>query len=1309
METTQLFETLRLWLELEPRELLLYGGPLKPYREDCRELEPRVMALISALHHLRVCGESRRLIAPMHEPRRHPLRDGWRDPDRHDRLKSLLRRMAAGSTALHWLDADPDRWQELLEAARWPDGTSDARMAVISHLREDPRTVSLPAGLLADRLAAALLTAPMASELRMRMLDRDTLDGLIGECHRSLWQWGQQQAPLRRKMRVSALPLPVQRALRGEGGEAAALLMLDGPTHPGEFPSQLLRSAREIVPFQGCSESFSAMLRWCSAPEPGAVRLLTGPAGAGKTRLLRELCHLLRSQGWAAGFATDEQADAVATAHGDRLVVVDDAERRADVLAALLRAPGAGRLRVVALSRAEGGWWRSIVADSPLPSASQPLSPIPCQDRIPRLKLAAAAFADAQGVRIPWVMGVPDLERTCWPLDLQVAALLSLQGRSAASTDNVGRLLEVERRAWHRAGHDPAELAKALAGCALYGDAAAVPYGPDGLRPDALSDRLLEEVLSEDDSPDLLTRDVDADAICRATAALLRLSERTAEARSWLRTLLEVDIDTRAPIALRAARQVARRPQATPLGPVLSALGALPTGEQLNLPEPIRWVNLALSHKVMASWSVREPGDPPPAVAIAVNSGHGSGTRATGQWRASEPPLAEQVWEVVRQRANVLLPHQIRALELLDQDAESHPLACQRVALTFELCAETSMSTHLELAINDLGTQLCAAQRSGEPPVLSRASREQLSEALSILQDACALRNRPRSVDALGEAIGALQRIARLPALSIDPALIRAAAELITRSQAIGRHQDAADVLAGFIPPLQQLIEGSAPRWPTQSSLLCNLALLHLIEDRTDRAEVAATEAVAVADARSAQAPIDHLSALHVLALVRDVREESCVAGILQNAVGILAALADDKPELFCPCLAAAQDAIGRWGSGEMRRDGLLQAAITLGHLHDQRPDLYAPFLGISLHNLGAKLRILGAESAAVDATLDAVASYRRQARLSGETFLPDLTSALSNLGVMLAASARLPEAMTLTRKAIGVSWGGVPQEALARMPRVESLLTRTSPDPISRPASLALRARLQVAPTRRRPYFLWSLSLLAGELGREHEDEEISASISRIWRQHHTDPLELRPQLALALHNLGSVLGLAGHLEDAAQAIDGAAAVLRTLSAEQPVDFAPELAAALDSLSALRGLAGASDQALAASEEAVSLLRTLSTSHPAMGTELAAALINLTAALSALGCHAQAAEASAEAASLLRERDEPAAMAAAMYNRGLSLAAAGSADAAILSVASALREASPTHRVEMLRGYRQVCHELARPVDAALIATLQG
>ena len=65
--------------------------------------------------------------------------------------------------------------------------------------------------------------------------------------------------------------------------------------------------------------------------------------------------------------------------------------------------------------------------------------------------------------------------------------------------------------------------------------------------------------------------------------------------------------------------------------------------------------------------------------------------------------------------------------------------------------------------------------------------------------------------------------------------------------------------------------------------------------------------------------------------------------------------------------------------------------------------------------------------------------------------------------------------------------------------------------------------------------------------------------------------------------------------------------------------------------------------------------------------------------------------------------------MAAAMYNRGLSLAAAGSADAAILSVASALREASPTHRVEMLRGYRQVCHELARPVDAALIATLQG
>ena len=133
--------------------------------------------------------------------------------------------------------------------------------------------------------------------------------------------------------------------------------------------SGLLRAFCAVVPFRERSSERADLLDWCAKPESLSVRLYTGGAGTGKTRLLIETCAALQRAGWRAGFlappVTDggngRWLDSLIT-DAPLLIVIDEAPEYTQaifaLLAHLLRGDAADRhVRIVLLARRRGEWW----------------------------------------------------------------------------------------------------------------------------------------------------------------------------------------------------------------------------------------------------------------------------------------------------------------------------------------------------------------------------------------------------------------------------------------------------------------------------------------------------------------------------------------------------------------------------------------------------------------------------------------------------------------------------------------------------------------------------------------------------------------------------------------------------------------------------------------------------------------------------------------------------------------------------------------------------------------------------------------
>jgi hypothetical protein len=160
------------------------------------------------------------------------------------------------------------------------------------------------------------------------------------------------------------------------------------PGDPREIsPVELLQARSVVVPYADVTGLKAGLLAWCrDSVRATAARLLHGPGGLGKTRLMIEVAAELRKDGWTAGFldpppSLDERImrqrwqaldDLIASGRDSGLLMVMDyAETRQadvrDLAMRLRRRPDSDirPVRLVLLTRTTGEWWTTLHDETP--------------------------------------------------------------------------------------------------------------------------------------------------------------------------------------------------------------------------------------------------------------------------------------------------------------------------------------------------------------------------------------------------------------------------------------------------------------------------------------------------------------------------------------------------------------------------------------------------------------------------------------------------------------------------------------------------------------------------------------------------------------------------------------------------------------------------------------------------------------------------------------------------------------------------------------------------------------------------------
>jgi len=243
----------------------------------------------------------------------------------------------------------------------------------------------------------------------------------------------------------------------------------------------LLHPERSIVDFGHRDEVLADLRSWCDSTEPLAWKLLTGPAGRGKTRLAMQLTHELNTAdgNWAAGFVDlpafrtrPELPLLFADVPRDLLLVIDYAERFREEVVAVAAATVAlaefrqdRRVRLIFVARREADLWTEIRRDDRHVGefldgggmTKMALEPI-AEDTAGRLAVfreAVQSFARHYGRSPPESAEEPDLSAPEFAdvLLTHAVALFHVLGKVPAKPlqrdDILGAIVERERRLWN--------------------------------------------------------------------------------------------------------------------------------------------------------------------------------------------------------------------------------------------------------------------------------------------------------------------------------------------------------------------------------------------------------------------------------------------------------------------------------------------------------------------------------------------------------------------------------------------------------------------------------------------------------------------------------------------------------------------------------------------------------------------------------------------------------------------------------------------------------------------------------------------
>jgi tetratricopeptide (TPR) repeat protein len=261
-------------------------------------------------------------------------------------------------------------------------------------------------------------------------------------------------------------------------------------------PSDLLHASYGLVPYDDATGMRAGLIEWCRGGSSSAAgRLIHGPGGLGKTRLMIEVASSLREEhGWQAGFLDRPPEDAAVArqreqaleqmiAHGPGqglLIVMDYAEPRQKELKELAerlqqRAPGEARaVRLVLLTRSAGEWWTRLLEESQplarlfferrgMPAAIEMPRMVSGEDRLHYFVACAGALAPAMAVQgyrpstpepsVPRLERIRTGERYTRPLAIQMEAMLWLAASAPDDAEQgvdklLARVLGLERAHW---------------------------------------------------------------------------------------------------------------------------------------------------------------------------------------------------------------------------------------------------------------------------------------------------------------------------------------------------------------------------------------------------------------------------------------------------------------------------------------------------------------------------------------------------------------------------------------------------------------------------------------------------------------------------------------------------------------------------------------------------------------------------------------------------------------------------------------------------------------------------------------------
>jgi hypothetical protein len=319
---------------------------------------------------------------------------------------------------------------------------------------------------------------------------------------------------------------------------------------------------------------------------------------------------------------------------------------------------------------------------------------------------------------------------------------------------------------------------------------------------------------------------------------------------------------------------------------------------------------------------------------------------------------------------------------------------------------------------------------------------------------------------------------------------------------------------------------------------------------------------------------------------LREMRQFEAARDRCIKALAIHHELAHLEPDIYLPYVAVTLNSLGNLQRDlnllEAARDSHTEALTNYRALARQWPEAYLADVARTLNNLGLVQRDLNLVEAARDSFTEALPICQELARQRSEVYLPDVAMTLNNLGLVQhalnlleAARHSLTEALTgyraLAQQQPDVYWPALAM-TLNNLGNVQRDLNLLEPARDSHTEALTIRRELA---RQRSEVYLPDVAMTLNNLGNVQRD----LNLLELARGSYTEALTgyralaqqqpdvYWPAVAMTLNNLGNVQRALNLLEPARDSYIEALTSYRALARQRPDVYLPDVAMTLNNL----------------------------------------------------------------------------------------------------------------------------------------------